>query len=446
MNRRFTRRSLLRGLGAAAAAAPFLPLMHASGEGPVPPKRLVLFFTPHGTVWDNWSPSGGETDFVLSPILEPLERHRSKIVILDGIGVRADGVGAPHTKGPPLLWTASPLIEDMTFTREDGSGGRYFGWNSAASFDQVLAPELSAGLPYRSLEFGVRVTGGSFPGTRMIYAGAERPIAPQQDPWAMFDTLFMGATATMEEAARVRAERRSVLDVVKGQLDTVRGRVAESDRGKIDAHLQAVRDIETALSADAARCVTPELGGRVDPAAVANVPAVFDRQIEMLGAAFACDLTRVASLQYRVGENDGMLYPWLGLTRLEHHQTSHETTSTAYADLTTVYNWYTQKFAKLLDELAARPEPRPDGSMGTMLDNTLVIWGSEVGTGYTHDFAKVPFVLAGGAGGAIRTGRYLRYTDTWHNRLLVSAFHAMGRTDVSTFGATDRETGPLARL
>ncbi len=130
---KLSRRALLSGLGVSTALSPFIPLLDAEAQDATdaPPVRLILWFTPHGTVYDNWKPSGGQTDFTLSPIRKPLEPYRAKLNILDGLKIQADGVGAPHTKGPPLLWTASPLNSDMTFTRSDGSGGMYYGWNSA---------------------------------------------------------------------------------------------------------------------------------------------------------------------------------------------------------------------------------------------------------------------------------------------------------------------------
>src|SRR5688500_13805038 len=97
---RVTRRALLSGIAARGVLGPLIPLMNANGAEEQP-MRLILWFTPHGTVYNNWKPSGGELDFRLSPILSKLERHRSKIVVLDGLKIRADGVGAPHTKGLP---------------------------------------------------------------------------------------------------------------------------------------------------------------------------------------------------------------------------------------------------------------------------------------------------------------------------------------------------------
>jgi len=438
---RLGRRAFLSGLAASGALGPFIPLLNASGAEPAP-VRLILWYTPHGTIYDNWKPSGGETDFALSPILSKLQRHRDKLVILDGLKVKADGVGAPHTKGLPLLWTASPLIEDRTFTREDGSGGRYHGWNSAASVDQFILSKLGALTPYPSLEFGVR-SEGNHPGNRMIYAGAEAPLAPEQDPWQAFKRLIGEIGKSGEEIERMRAERRSVLDLVSSEISDIQKRVASEDGKKIGAHLNAVREIESRLSVTRAACEGPALGEPVPPNLADNTPVVFDRMIELMTATLACDLTRVASMQFRKGENDGgYTYDWVGVTSQEHHQLSHsaDEDTRARAALTKIYTWYADRFAYFLDLLAAIPE-----GDGSLLDNSLVVWGSEIGKGNSHSFLKVPFVLAGGAAGRLKTGRYLQYDGVDHNRLLVSLCQLMG-VNVDTFGKTDAGRGPLPGL
>ena len=154
MTRNPSRRALLGGLAGAATLAPFVPVTSRAAEaGPI--RRLVLLFTPHGTVRDAWLPTGSETGFALPTILAPLERHRDHLVVLDGLRIDDASVGAPHTKGSPLLWTASPLIEDQTFSRDDGNGVYYYGWNSGPSIDQVIADALNPPTPWRSLELGV---------------------------------------------------------------------------------------------------------------------------------------------------------------------------------------------------------------------------------------------------------------------------------------------------
>lgn len=441
-NPRVSRRALLGGLGASAALAPFLPLLEAQGAD-TPPVRLIFWFTPHGTVYDNWKPSGGQTDFTLSPILKPLEPYRSKLNILDGLKVNADGVGAPHTKGPPLLWTASPLNADMTFTREDGSGGMYYGWNSAASLDQVLLNKLDPATPYRSLEFGVR-SGGNHPGSRMIYTGSEAPLAPETNPWAAFKRLIGDIGKSTDELERIKAERKSVLDVLAGELGGLQTKVSAADKKKIDAHLDAVREIELRLQNSNVSCQGPVLGTEVDSNKASNTPVVMDAMISLMAASLSCGLADFSSMQYRVGENDsGYLYDWLGITDLEHHLMTHsgDTDVTARAELTKIYTWYAEMFGKFLAKLDAVPEAN-----GTMLDNSLIIWGSEIGKGNSHSFERIPFVVAGGAGGKLKTGRYLQYDKVEHNRLLVSAAQLMGVAEMSKFGATDVGSGGLSGL
>jgi hypothetical protein len=437
---RLSRRALLSGLGVSTALSPFLPLLEAQGQD-AQPLRLILWFTPHGTVYDNWKPSGGETDFTLSPILKPLEPYRAKLNILDGLRIQADGVGAPHTKGPPLLWTASPLNDDMTFTRADGSGGMYYGWNSAPSIDQVIIQKLGSSTSYKSLEFGVR-SGQSHPGSRMIYTGAETPLAPETNPWAAFKRLIGDIGKTTDQLEQLRTERRSVLDVLDAELSSLQGKLGVADQKKIDAHLTAVREIEQRLQNSSVSCQGPVLGTEVDSNKSSNTPVVMDAMIALMASSLSCGLSNFASMQYRVGENDGgYLYDWLGISDLEHHLMTHEADSnaTAKAELTKIYTWYSEMFGKFLGKLDAIPEGN-----GTMLDNSLVVWGSELGKGNSHSFEKMPFVVAGGAAGKLKTGRYLQFNGVEHNRLLVSLAQLMGVADLDKFGTTDTKTGNLS--
>jgi hypothetical protein len=441
----FTRRHLLKRLGIAAAASPLVPLFHselASGQAAAPPKRLILFFTPHGTVWNQWAPTGTASAFTLSPILSPLERHKSRLTVLAGVGIPDKGVGAPHTKGPSLLWTGSTLADDGTFNRTDCSGGCTFGWNTSASIDQLVVNALKPTTVYKSLQFGVRC-GGNNPASRMIYTAAQQPLAPETDPWAAFGRLFSTPTAPTA-LAKLQAERKSSLDVVAAELGAIRMRLPAADRAKLEAHLASVSALEKRLLAtQPAACAPPMLGAKLNAGDQVNTPTVVDRQLDLMTAALACDLTRVASFQYSIGDNDGTTYSWLGHTVAHHGMTHAPDSDTAtWASVAQIYTWYATKFGELLDRLAAVKE-----GAGTMLDNTLVVWGSELGKGNSHSFAQVPFVLAGGAGGALRPGRFLQYpAGTQHNRLLVAIAQAMGVTDVDKIGSTDAGSGPLSGL
>jgi hypothetical protein len=440
---KWSRRRVLASLGASAALAPWVPLLNASGQESTIPRRLILFFTPHGTVWNQWRPTGSGNNFTLSRILAPLASVQKKIVVIDGLGMRADGVGAPHTKGPALLWTASPLLDDGTFTRDDCSGGCSFGWNSGPSFDQVLAQRALGTTPFASYELGVS-SGGGAPGAHTIYAGAAKPIPPRQDPVAAWNELFADSMRPPAEANKLRARRQLAMNLLDSELSALENKVAQADLPKVQAHRDALQQLSSQLLQPMAACASPT---KADPSqepqdSADAVPWLVDRQIELLVAALSCDLTRIASLQIRLGENDGNPYRFLGVTD-EHHITTHDTSADKQELISKIYTWYAERFASLLSKLDAIPE-----GTGSMLDHTLVIWGSELGTGSNHDFSNVPFVVAGGGGFGVNTGQYLQIAagSTWHNRLIVSAMHYMGATDVNTFGSSDRESGTLPGL
>ena len=437
-----SRRRFLAGLGLSAAASPFVPLLNASGQEMTQPKRLVLFFTPHGTIWDQWLPTGAETSFTLSPILSPLARHQNRLTVLAGLAIPDQGVGAPHTKGSSLLWTGSTLADDNTFARSDCSGGCTFGWNSGPSVDQMIVQTIKPPTVYKSLQFGDRC-GSNTPACRMIYTAAQQPLGPETDPWAAFTRIF-GPVTDPTGFAKQQASRRSSLDAVQSELQTLLKAAPAADRAKIQAHLDAVRSLEQRLTTALPRsCTAPTLPTKVAAHDPMSTPTLMDAHFDLMASALACDLTRVMSYQHVVADNDATVYTWLSHTD-PHHSMTHapDSDKDTWAKVQQIYTWYATKFAELLDRLAAIPE----GS-GSVLDNTIVVWGSELGKANTHSLAKVPFVVAGGGGGTLRPGRFLQFADgVTHNRLLVSLCQAMGATAIQSVGNTDPSSGPLPGL
>jgi hypothetical protein len=425
--RALSRRHFLGALGVAGSAAALFPWLAQPARAGGPPKRLVLFFTPHGTVWDRWRPTGGETDFGFSPILAPMERHRDKLVIIDGVRMESGTeYYIPHTYTMPLLWTGSPIDTSAgAFCRED-HGGRCFGWNTGISIDQHIANALPLTTPHRTIELGLSC-GGAHPASRMIYSGVAAPKTPVDSAARAWSTLF-GSAMTDADAIR----RRSVLDTVHEDFALRRGRLSSADRARLDAHATSLEELQRTLVPPSALCERPG-----EP--VTDPETAIDRQSDKLAASLACGLTDIASFQLRIADNDNSLYPWTGLSTGGHHTLSHDSGPAAQSTLADLYTWYTARFAYLLDRLAASPDV--DGT--SLLDNTLVVWGSELGTAWNHDLSNVPFVLAGGAGVGLRGGRYLRVTDTQLNRVLVTACHAMGLTDTATYGSLDTGTGAI---
>ncbi len=440
-NPMFSRRGMLAALGASAGLGSFLPLLTREAEaGGGMPKRLILFFHPHGTIRENWLPTGGTEDFTLPSILQPLQRHRSDIAVIDGLQIYPQGpVGGPHSVGPCYLWTGSRMEDGDAF---DHGCCTPHGWNTHASVDQVVAQQLGTQTAFRSLEFGIG-TGGRHPGQRMSYEAAGGVVLdPERSPLAMFNRLFGDWSGDPTQAARLKADRLAVLDAVGPELDALMSRVGREDVPKIEAHMGALADIEHRLSLQH-DCQSPDAPPDLNAELQDNVPEISRLQIDLLVEAMACGLTNVGSLMYRRGENDNQPYPWLGIDAA-HHETSHAGNSNVEArqNLTDIYTWYAGEFAYLLDRLAGVVEA--DGTR--LLDNTLVVWGSEIATGNTHSWANMPFVLAGSAGGAVQTGRFVTHEGVNHCRLLTTICQAMGLGEIDTFGNLDDGTGALGDI
>ncbi len=436
-----SRRAFLGSLGAAGVLAPFVPLLNreieaAPGDFPL---RIILLFSANGTIHENWAPTGGESDFQLSPILSPLEAYKDQLIVVDGLEMSRSGPGDGHQKGMGILWTGSTLLEGGDF--QGGGNSGTVGWGGGTSVEQHIAQAVGDQTPYRSLEFGVQTRGASV-WSRMSYAGPNQPIAPEDSPDAMFQRLFADFDVDASEIERLKVERRSVIDLVKGDLDHLMVQHGSSDdQLKIEAHLDAIREIEQRNDAAVPSCEVPGVPGGIDHEANDNFPMVCQRQTDLLAMSLACDMTRVASVQWSRSVSNTR-FSWLSIPE-GHHDLSHlgDGDQSMVDKITAINTWYAEQVKALLDALAAIPE-----GDGTVLDNTLVVWGNELSRGNSHGNRPIPFVLAGGGGGALQMGRYLQYDNVPHNRLLVSLCHAMGLTDQQTFGNTDSGSGGLAGL
>jgi hypothetical protein len=458
---RISRRAFLKGVGGAAVALPFLDLMSgcssderwrrgiASGARALngQPKRLLVIFTGNGTenTMTQWWPAGGETDFKMSPILAPLEPWKSRLIIPEGIGMESSyhGPGDAHQRGMGNILTGTELLPG-DFKGNDGQTAGYAGGVSA---DQVIAERIGKDTRFRSLELSVQNTGVTVY-ARLSYLGAGQPLPPENNPFTAYDRIFAGVGAGAEAAAEqewLLRRRKSVLDSVMDDYHRLSEQAGAEDKQKLEQHLAAVRDVESRLSIgvkSGGACAVPAPLSPYNHNDPDRFPEVSKLQMDLMVMALACDLTRVGSIMF-ARSNNNMLFPWLGIHE-GHHDISHHGDSDIEANeqLVKINVWFAEQFAYLLGKLDAVPDA--DGK--TLLDNTLVMWVNEQGKGNNHSRKSMPWVLAGGAGGAWRTGRYVRYPENPpHNNLLVTILNAFG-IEATTFGNPAYCTGALAGL
>ncbi len=430
-----SRRQLLRALGVSAAAAPLVPALEGWARADAAaPKRLLLLFTPDGIVPDQWWPKGSETEFTFPSILEPLNRHKADMIVLKDMPRHNGGSGGAHEHAMGGLWTGNSI---------SGNQGM------APSVDQIIAKGLPTVTDFQSLQFGVQSffnagdanAKAASVNSYMIYSGPRAKVPAESDPYKMFDRIFGGGfkpSGGMAPASgapdvameRIRAEKKSILDFLKADLGDVRLKLGKDDGGKLDAHLETVRDIERRLQGTVGNPVltacTP--GGKpqmIDLNNNASFPALITLTNKMVAAAFACDRTRIASLQYSRGFSNH-IHSWVG-ARDTHHTLSHGTANAPV--LARIQTFYMDHIAQLLDELKLVQEGGKP-----MLDNMLVVYGNELFLGWTHGVAPEPCWWAGKLGGAVKPGRFLDFAGRYdHNQMLQTMVRLMG-VDVPKVG------------
>lgn len=428
-----SRRRLLQGLGAASLLAPFVPsaAIRAETGGGAGPKNLLLVFWPNG-LERGWEPTGPADDYAMSVTLDAFSPFRDKMVLLGGLKGGMTNDILAHDEGMPCMWTGAQGNAEETRV-------------SNPSIDQVVANVISTDTPFRSLEFGVGALTKPADATNvMVFAGPDEPLLAEDDPNRMFDRIFGAPTASPEELAQARARKKSVLDAVGGGLDRVRGYYGGQERAKIDAHLEAVRSIEERLDQSVdlscSEGYQPHDLGDQGVLEYANFEEVADLQMDLIARSFMCQVTRVASLQMTFTGTDIRIpgvNPDFGF-----HQVMHERTAGEKRDIN---RFFVSTVARMLERLDQ--ELYVDGR--TLLDDTLVVFGTEMSIG-NHGNYPIPFFLAGGGGHPIELGRWLDLSDQRPrtSRLMVSIAHAMGLTEMQSFGdySDSDSVGPLEEL
>ncbi len=458
-------------LGAGTGTALLRPSAQAQ-EGPI--NRILLWLTDHGTVWDAWhmdpglSGSGtqvasiaGLDESAFSPILRPLAPYASKLNIIEGLGrapeldyERRGGDGDRHTFGQTMVLTCVDSVHNG-----DIMGG-------GASLDQVIGEFSTAPGRWASRVYGRN----HFKGYSFTDAGRPTPLIG--DPRSAFDDVMglyvppgdSGGEQDPEPAAPsredlIRGARASVLDFAADEFDYVAPRLGRDDREKLEEHRALVRDLEVTLSDSAPQ---PGMGGGAggptaacDPDSYSDEGTNLDLFGRVASLVFSCDMSRVVFI---IGGLDRGEFS-IPDGRDFHQDIAHESHSDSVAEEVMVdFNTaYARHFASLLGQL----DSVSDGE-GTLLDNTIATWLTELATG-PHDLHDLPYVVAGGGAGHLKTGQYVRYERShrvsggWdeyriggsNGQLYVTLMQSMGMSD-DTFGMSEVQgmeiRGPLTEL
>ncbi len=418
-----SRRDFLRDLGLSAAATPFilnLPSLGFANQGQ-PKKRLVVMFSPNGVFPPTFWPDEEGKNFTLKESVKPLEPFKDKTLFLHGVCDRVRGDGDSHMRGIGCLLTGIELFPGNI----QGGSDTPAGWASGISIDQEIKNHLqkdpATKTRFGSLEFGVMVPDRADTWTRMVYADANRPIAPIDDPYQMFSKLY----GQMKD----RETLVSILDDLKDDLNKVKGSVSSEDRQLLEEHATFVREMEEEMqAAKGPMHAVPKLEPGVKEEND-NMPTISKMQIELLVNSFVNDFSRIATLQY-TNSVGGARMRWLGIDE-GHHSLSHSPDSKTedMEKLTKINKWFCEQLAHLAKRLAETPEP---GGQGSLLDNTLIIWTNELGKGSSHTLNDIPFVLVGNGLG-FKMGQSKKLNRVPHNRLLMAFAHGFGH-HIKTFG------------
>jgi hypothetical protein len=493
VNRILSRRMLLRSATGAVLALPLLdgiPRAYAqvdagaAGDGGLPPsgkggpKRLIIMFSPNGTIPSAWSSTGSGASFTPGQILQPLVTagHQNDIIVVQNLDTSAsmDGPGGDaHGLGIGCLLDGIELASGSMFLAGCGLPGQFCGssgWPGGITIDQFIAQKLAAPTPHLSIDFAVKNMAASL-WSRMSYTGPNGlTVEPYFDPTVAFNQLFANVGMSSSSVALQTMRRKSILDEVTGELSALSATLSGTDKFKVDAHLTQLRQIETGLQAPAmSSCVKPaapmltasapvmingsgmEVHG--DPSVDADVPQRNKLAQQMLVAAMACDMARVGTIMMAPSRSD-IFFSWLtspvsGISYTvpneSHHDLSHESNSNTAAQqgLIAINQWYATQVAQMITLLKQQPE-----NGGTMFDNTVLLWCNELGIGNVHSHTDVPVLLAGSAGGYLKTGQAVTMpAGTPYNRLHLSLANAMGLTGVTTFGNPKFcANGPIAEI
>jgi hypothetical protein len=414
-----SRRTVLRGVGA-TIALPLLDAMIPAGTAlaqtaAAPKLKLGFIYFPHGAIMSRWTPATEGSNFELSPLLEPLAKFKSQLTVVSGLENK-------HAAGPthaitPGTWLSgvSPRIS------HDPYGG--------VTADQIVAQHIGQDTPLPSLEVSTEeaVGGGACDrnygcsyGATISFRTPSTPLPMEFNPRKLFQRLF-GQGDTPEERELLAKQYASILDVVADKVAALQNVVGASDRRMLADYLESVREIERRVQ----KMEANDLSALALPDAPVGIPGSFDEQMNLMfdtvALAWQANLTRITSFMM-AAEVSNMTYNHVEVADAFHALSHHQNNAAKLERLARVQLYHSRAFARFVDKLKGTP----DGD-GSMLDNALLVYGSNMSDSNAHDHFPLPMTLVGGACGRVKGGQHLRYPDrTPVSNLLLTVLQRAG--------------------
>jgi hypothetical protein len=397
------RRTFLRGVGTAMA----LPLLDAmipartalaqTAANPTP--HLGFIYFPHGAIMGQWTPKTEGSNFELSPILKPLAPFQKQLTVVSGLANRPAVSPAVHAITPGTwLSCVHPRAS------QDPFGG--------PTVDQIAAQHIGQDTPFPSLEVATEVHGGggscdrdfgcSYAGT-ISFSTPSSPLPMETDPRKLFQRMF-GQGDTPEERKRISKQYSSVLDLVSQEAADLQRTLGPQDRAMVGDYLDTVREIERRVEKMDARDLShvniPDTPGGIPPTFEAHINLLFD----LIAVAYQANMTRVFSFMM-AAEVSGLTYNQIGVSDAFHPLSHHNNEQAKMDKLVKIQTYHTDIFAKFLAKL----QKMPDGD-GTMLDHSLILYGSNMSNSNAHNHDPLPTALVGGWK-SVKGGQHLKYPD-----------------------------------
>lgn len=399
------RRTFLRGAGA-AVALPLLDAMIPAGTAlaqtaAAPKPKMAFVYFPHGAIMDQWTPTTVGGNWNITPILEPLAPFKSRLTIVSGLENR-------HANGPVHAITPGTWLSGVApRVSHDPYGG--------ITTDQIAAQYIGQDTPLPSIEVATEETksigagvcdrnyGCSY-GATISFRTPSTPLPMEFNPRNLFQRLF-GQGDTPAERKALARQYASILDLVESEAGDLKRSLSGHDRVMVDDYLESVREIERRVQ----KLEAQDFSHLNLPDAPVGIPNSFDEHLnlmfDMVALAFQANLTRIATFMI-AAEVSNMTYNNLGISDAFHPLSHHQNNPSKIERLVRIQRYHTDVFSKFVAKL----DGLPDGE-NSMLDNSILLYGSNMSNSNAHDHFPLPSAIVGGGCGRIKGNQHLRYAD-----------------------------------